>query len=353
MLKYLLLTMSLIGPASSMASGPITSGGGNVGNSPAATAGLVEFYLGGRVPQILNVVLNRVYKQLADSEFQDAKPLWDKFFERPDIAFKLLQAQRVYINRDRPCKDNNGQDTDASIFSPSGFDICISSFSVGPKLTQLDIVPQLVGLLAHEYGHVLANMNEEDATEIQRRVTILATEVSDIHVPLNNARDHLKIIKDLLNKSQTIDVYANAAAICQIFTALQREHLPQVSAWSPRFSILDWRGQGEIDSLSYKIYSLRRQACIEAKAYDWEKEAVPADFQNNNKALLDDTLNVDIATFYKFYPRRLFPWVRKIAIADSNDSTDLKHNYRIEIQEIQSLVELLSANVEALYWLKI
>ena len=79
-----------------------------------------------------------------------------------EIVFHL----QVDLMQSVPCLDLYGRPNDASVHSVNEGSICMSAFTMAPKLNEYNVDQEIVALLAHEVAH-LFGADEEEAHELQ------------------------------------------------------------------------------------------------------------------------------------------------------------------------------------------
>lgn len=146
----------------------------------------------------------------------DLKTLHEKVYQNKIDA---LIYNTKFENREGPCKDENGQDVDASIHASQPGYICVSVGRLATRLNVFDYDYQITALVAHEFSH-LAGLNEAEAQRFQQRVLDNVVTVafrygksvkSDIDIYASNFRNYLaRTRKALKNDDYTCDIFKNA-----------------------------------------------------------------------------------------------------------------------------------------------
>ncbi|MGZ3695176.1 MAG: hypothetical protein ACXWQO_13635, partial [Bdellovibrionota bacterium] len=104
-------------------------------------------------------------------ENEQAKSPFFKVFRpsnRKNI-YQLVESTEVEFRMSGPCLDSEGQPWDGSIYGSKPGSICISPFSMAPKLSDMNYEAETLALLAHEISHLMGT-SESEAREIQQVV---------------------------------------------------------------------------------------------------------------------------------------------------------------------------------------
>lgn len=159
-------TMLLFSSVQSFAGGIGSGGGGTV--SQPATPNQVAEAVQKSAGALAQMWLQR--KQVLNAENIDHgayEPIKKIFASTTDI-YTVLHQTRVELKMTAPCQDANGAPVDGSIYGSQPGAICISPFSMAPKLNQQNYVVETAALVLHEMSH-LVGLNEDDATSLQTR----------------------------------------------------------------------------------------------------------------------------------------------------------------------------------------
>jgi hypothetical protein len=101
----------------------------------------------------------------------------DKMFGGPVKLFDILEKTDMEILLDRPCKDAFGNDVDGSVHASKPDTICISAFSIAPKVDEDQVLAQTEALIVHELSHILGT-TENEARDLQRNALFFLKRLS-------------------------------------------------------------------------------------------------------------------------------------------------------------------------------
>ncbi|WP_413290969.1 hypothetical protein [Bdellovibrio sp. HCB337] len=150
-------------PDDHMEEGGISAGGG--GTLPADPIHVFEAVgILTEAKRDLRLIIRNMQK--FERSYNDA--FEEKFYFAKDNLATKLETTDLEILEDKPCKDKNGRDVDASIHASRPNTICFSAFSVAPKLIIENAHKEIMALLVHELGHFLG-ANETEARKLQQR----------------------------------------------------------------------------------------------------------------------------------------------------------------------------------------
>lgn len=152
--------------------GGMTGGGGDLLNPDPLTPDQIESHLRDLKSYLIAFFANLEidYKEKSRSIYG---PRRDKLLFDGDLTIvDYLRSYKIYLNKSGPCRDRDGYEVDASIYSPIENSICLSAKRLAPKLNQLNASFYLQSLIAHEFTH-LVGFGEEDAKWIQLTMTSL------------------------------------------------------------------------------------------------------------------------------------------------------------------------------------
>lgn len=144
--------------------GAISGGGGDVERptgtpvTPLEIKKLVENYAG----IILVVWFNRQKITFKNEplEYQD-RAIARKIFRSDKDIFDVIKNLNVEVRDSAPCLDKEGAPHDGSIYASKEGAICISSFTMAPKLYRNDYEAQVLGLIIHELSHFFGTTENE------------------------------------------------------------------------------------------------------------------------------------------------------------------------------------------------
>ena len=112
-------------------------------------------------------------------------PEYKKLIQSPKSIFEIIEENPIYIARNPhfPCKDQNNNAVDGSIYSPKPNSICLSESRLSLKLSLGTARGQILALIAHEYSHLLG-LSEEEATTLQSKIVPLIEQDSKDKIKL-------------------------------------------------------------------------------------------------------------------------------------------------------------------------
>ena len=87
-------------------------------------------------------------------------------FESDINVYQALDNLKIYSREDKPCFDENNNETDASFYTDESFAICISPFTMQSKLNEYNFADETLALVIHELSHLIG-ANEEEAEILQ------------------------------------------------------------------------------------------------------------------------------------------------------------------------------------------
>ena len=163
----LILSLALAGTSLAHAGG-VSDGGGGTTNPNPANADRIVWTASSSASLALISWLNAEqgnFRRLS-SDDQAASPFKKLFAPTRDI-FDVIRETSIEVRMSRPCFDANGVAWDGSIYPTSQNAICISPFTMAPKLTEMNFDVETVALIAHELSHLLGT-TEDEARAIQR-----------------------------------------------------------------------------------------------------------------------------------------------------------------------------------------
>jgi hypothetical protein len=166
--KIILASVSLALSFNAFADGTITGGGGGTTNPDPVPQYAIESTVADYTGLILISWFR--YEQHAynlGSEAEKLKSPFRKVFESKTSIFELIRDSSVEIRSNGPCLDAEGKPWDGSIYASSPNVICLSSYTMAPKLNFANVEAETIALAAHEYSHLLGT-NEDEAKAIQQ-----------------------------------------------------------------------------------------------------------------------------------------------------------------------------------------
>jgi hypothetical protein len=168
--------ISLLFSAFSFAGG-VSDGGGGTTNPNPANPDWITFAAGeyGRVIQAW------LYKQ--EKDFLELRPeertlsSYSKLFGHSKDVFSVLPSVKFELRMNAPCLDANGAPKDASIFGKEEGSLCLSPYSMAPKLNEQNYDRETVALMIHEISHLMGT-TEEEAVKIQKDALLDLNKIS-------------------------------------------------------------------------------------------------------------------------------------------------------------------------------
>jgi hypothetical protein len=147
--------------------GGISGGGGGTTNpspsDPEQVAASVYHYGGNAVLGWLKGA-EANYRRMSNEE--RLASAYRKLFDGEKTIYQILAATKVELRFNAPCLDSAGAPWDGSMYSSTPGAVCLSPFTMAPKLNDGNVGPETIALLIHEMSHLLGT-NEDEAKEIQ------------------------------------------------------------------------------------------------------------------------------------------------------------------------------------------
>jgi hypothetical protein len=163
--KSILTALLLFFPLTTFAMGGVSDGGGGTTNPDPVGAERVAESIEGYGLKLLNIWLNaKEYEFLISGSLPD-RPESKLFLASPSV-FEVIAKTKVEIRMSESCYDKNGQAWDGSIYASEPGAICLSAFTMGPKLNSHNVEAETLALYMHEISHLMG-YTEEEAREIQ------------------------------------------------------------------------------------------------------------------------------------------------------------------------------------------
>ncbi len=142
-----------------------SSGGGGTTNPNPTTPDYIIQLVNRYAQQDLWAVINAI--EANGSGFAtDAAAAYQKLFYGRRTIFDYLPLVSIELQLNEPCFDANGAPFDGSVYAHKPGAICISPFSMAPKLSDINAGPETLALILHELSHLLGT-TEAEATAIQ------------------------------------------------------------------------------------------------------------------------------------------------------------------------------------------
>jgi len=161
MTKYLITALFVGTQSLCWADGGIDGGGGTLPTNPISINRVTDI-----IRQDAHFVL-RLYFRSRDRGSNYNSVLDQKLFTGAQTVFDVLESTSVEVPTSKPCYDAFGKEVDGSIHASKPNAICISAFRIAPKLDEQRATPEILGLIAHELGH-LSGATEDEAVAIQK-----------------------------------------------------------------------------------------------------------------------------------------------------------------------------------------
>jgi len=148
--------------------GGVGSGGGGTTIPDPSTAEEIANALDEESRFMIETWLNRQEKNYWEQSpiVRSSNPLKKLFQAKPGISERMGHAS-VELRMNQPCFDSANQPVDGSISGRSDNDICMSPFSMAPKLSKYNYKAEAFALLVHEFSHYLG-ADENEAVAIQK-----------------------------------------------------------------------------------------------------------------------------------------------------------------------------------------
>ena len=159
-----LVLLTLLNSQVSYAGGVGSGGGGTTTRqaTPEQVADAVHIYGG----VIATAWLQAKQDHTLNGVDHGAYDSFAKLFGSSTNVFTVLQTTKFELRMSSDCMDADGKPTDGSIHASQPGAICLSAFSMAPKLNQSNYVIETVALIIHETSH-LVGLNENEAVDIQ------------------------------------------------------------------------------------------------------------------------------------------------------------------------------------------
>ncbi|MGZ3696391.1 MAG: hypothetical protein ACXVBL_19085, partial [Bdellovibrionota bacterium] len=160
--RLLFLSLAIPGLAFAADTGDYDGGGGGtLPADPVSTKDVAQFI---QKEAKLNLRLFLKYSLWSQQSSHFKIP--SKLFDGPRTIYDVMENTDIEVRVDRPCFDNRGKETDASIYADAPGAICFSAFRVAPKLPEELMRKEVLALMLHEFSHLLGT-TEKEAREYQ------------------------------------------------------------------------------------------------------------------------------------------------------------------------------------------
>lgn len=168
--------------------GGVGSGGGGTTIPDPSSAEQIAQALQEESSFVIHTWLYRQEKNFFEqSPAVRAKNPLRKIFETKPGIFNLITTIPVEIRMSQACFDDQGRSVDGSIHGAQTGSLCMSAFSMAPKLSGYNYKAEAFALLVHEYSHLLG-ADEEEAIAIQKIALkdFLAKTPEDLKLEMKN-----------------------------------------------------------------------------------------------------------------------------------------------------------------------
>lgn len=172
------LTMNGCTPGSSQQSAPTTpnaheteggvngGGGGTLPANPSSTYEINEI-----IEDSKHDLIPYIKGQLRYYDDKIAGSAERKVFGSKPNLYDVLEDTNIEVLQDQPCHDAYGRPTDGSIHASKPGAICISAFTIAPKVVSERAKVEVLALIVHELSHLLGT-TEEEARTLQKGVSL-------------------------------------------------------------------------------------------------------------------------------------------------------------------------------------
>lgn len=167
--RILGILITLFGFSTQLLAGAVSGGGGGTTNPiPAMPADVEQAIADFASPSILMFLNKQEYEFEQQTEENKLTSPYYKLFRPTNgvTVFDHVKNLSVEIHRNSACLDANGESKDGSVYASKPGAVCISSFSIAPKVNARNVAAETVALILHELSH-LSGATETEATEIQ------------------------------------------------------------------------------------------------------------------------------------------------------------------------------------------
>lgn len=169
---FTLLTISSGAFAASLLGGT-SGGGGNIPLDQQVNVDKLTFAIETSSRKMVKLWLNTYYARVMNSREGDHCNTGDevcaatsKLIKAKPSIYEIIDTVKFDIKYDDYCYDNEGNKRDGSIYGATPNHICISIHSLSSKVSKLDYIDQISGLVLHEISHLYGS-SEELAQKLQ------------------------------------------------------------------------------------------------------------------------------------------------------------------------------------------
>jgi hypothetical protein len=170
-MKYIassIVLMFIAGASAVSFAGGVGSGGGGTRTklaTPDQVADTVRNYAG----TIAQGWFQFKEKDTKDGVDHGAFEALTKIFASTTDIYQVLHATKIELRMNAACQDADGAPVDGSIYASQPGAICISPFTMAPKLNQENYQVETIALVMHEASHLLG-LNEDEAVQLQDEI---------------------------------------------------------------------------------------------------------------------------------------------------------------------------------------
>gem|GEM_PF-2938317 len=155
-------------PGTSSDVGDISSGGGGtLPDNTVSASYLFDIIVESK--RDLRAIVNAEHELFYGSTREST--LYNKLFAGKANLIDVLESVDIEILMDKPCRDSAGKAVDGSVYASIPNAICISPYSMAPKLIEERARVEVLALLVHELSHLLGT-TEEEAVDLQKGVAL-------------------------------------------------------------------------------------------------------------------------------------------------------------------------------------
>ena len=167
-MNFLKLTALVLVAATQAHAGGITGGGGGVTNPDPAQPQMVVDAVKSEGKAILWSWLKSQQLKFLEAKPSDrATSPYRKLFAGYPTIFEVIEKNGIEFEMKRSCLDASGAQKDGSVHARTPGFICLSPFSMAPKLNHDNYRQETLALAVHELSHLL-NTTEQEAVIIQK-----------------------------------------------------------------------------------------------------------------------------------------------------------------------------------------
>jgi hypothetical protein len=224
--------------------GGITGGGGGVTNPDPIQPQLIVSLVQNQTKPVLLSWLNskeEKFQQLDPAE-QATSPYRKLFAQSPNI-FEVMETAGIDLELHQPCYDANREARDGSVHSRTPGYVCLSPFTMAPKLDESNYAPETMALVLHELTHKLGT-TEAEATLIQKealkvfRTIELEDFAEEIQRAASSVRSHENIFDLYIKTPGAFQVQTAATALERVGDLYRDLSFSKTSRYGSRMSMI-------------------------------------------------------------------------------------------------------------------